>query len=308
MPLVLTQKLKARDLFDSLDREKEQGVDRRIEVKRDEKLEEITGYFEYILEYGWLKNLSYRESYGRMSERPVYSSKEIEKFSLAIGKYQESKEFDSSYGILLSSLINQSNDKYFILHTGYLTTYPNYIGYLNSKNIIIKGNAGDSLGQEMQKGSIIVEGDTKYYAGSNMNGGLIEITGNVKNSLGYEMKGGKIIVRGNAGMDTGNSMINGEIIVFGNADRELGRWMDGGVIRVYGEAGDNLGSEMEYGKIFIFGNAGNKIGYKMKYGEIHLDGDYDTISKDIQGGNIYHGGKRIIQEGKTIAGLEVKWY
>jgi hypothetical protein len=200
MPLILTQKLKAEDLFDGLTPENEQGEDRKIEVRKDERLEELARDFERILENkrlgrfgpGELSELDYQYHW-------ICRSENIEKFSLILGRYQDLEHFSFVSGLFLSSLINHSDDNDFVLHTTHLTTYPGYIGYFNTKNITIKGNAGKFLGNKMSSGRLIVEGDADSLAGDKMTGGLIAIMGDANYCVGSQMKGGEIHINGDYG-------------------------------------------------------------------------------------------------------------
>jgi len=268
--MALEPRLKAEDLIDSLGRENEQGKDRKIEVRTDGKLEELVIEFEEVLANKRIKNFYSEKVYKRRTLSSLkYSSKDIEKFSLLLERYHDLRYFDERVGLFLSSLINYSEDKDFVLHTYSLTNDPEYIGYLNFKNITVKGNAGDWLGYEMKKGKIIVEGDLGHDGGYFMRGGLIEIKGNAGEGIGYFMESGKIIVRG-------------------NADRTAGGFMSGG-------------------KIIVERNVGKNVGHEMEGGKIHINGDYESISKSISGGDIYHKGKQIIKDGKAVRGAKIKW-
>jgi formylmethanofuran dehydrogenase subunit C len=304
----LTTRVKAEDLFDTLDREKEQGKDRRIEVRADRKLEELVNYFEYVLNNESLKDLVIESKYRWISRPSIkYSSEDIKEFSLLLERHQSSKYFNERSGIFLSSLINESYGKDLVLYTNHLDISIDLIGFSNTKNMTIRGNAGRFLGRGMESGKIIVESNSKDGAGDFMTGGLIEIKGDADYCLGSSMTGGKIIVRGNSDLATGCLMENGEITVFGNSEGELGRGMKGGIVRVYGNTKELSGWETEGGKIYVGGNAGNEAGYKMLGGEIHINGDYESISREIKDGDIYHKGKLIIKDGKEISGAKVKW-
>jgi formylmethanofuran dehydrogenase subunit C len=277
-------RFKAQDLFDTLDREKEQGEDRRIEVKSDSKLVELIREFEKALmdrEFGIGK---YRELNDKGYLNPKrYSAEDIERFSLVMVGYQDEKGFNAKAGYFLSLLINQNENKEFVLDTRNLAIIPWYIGFRNTKNITIRGNAGDLLGYEMENGNITIEGNCDENAGNSMIGGLIEVKGNTKDFLGYQMRGGKIVVRG-------------------NVKNNLGSFMEGGNLIVNGNCGDNLGWCMQNGTITINRNAGSGIGLDMSGGEIYLNGDYKKIAEPNEEtkGDIYHKGKLIFKDGRII--------
>jgi hypothetical protein len=287
--IALELRLKAQDLFSGLDPERDQEKERRLEVQSDSKLEEITKYFKEALANRGPQNATIEKIYESISQNKMkYCSKDIEEFLVILGKYQDLNYFQSISGLFLSSLINQSEDKDFILHTGSLSDKIYDLGYKNTKNLMIKGDIKSCLGRRMKEGKIIIEGNCGTYSGQFMTGGSIEITGDADDQLGDTMKGGKIIVRGNSGKIAGNFMENGEIIIFGNSGDELGRKMKGGKIVVKGFVGMNIGNAM--------------IG-----GEIHLNGNYISQSKDIRGGNIYHKGKLLFQDGQRMDDPEIRW-
>jgi hypothetical protein len=249
----LEPRLYAEDLFEGLRPEKEQGKDRKIKVKRNERLEELVREFEWTLKSIQLRTKSWeiQDIYKSMPKpKKSYDSKDIGEFLVLLERYQDASHFGYISGLFLSSLINYSFNNDFILHTHHLTSNPENIGYLNYKNIIIKGDPGGWAGYEMKNGKMIIEGNARINTGFNTVGGLIEIKGDVSLYLGCGM--------------------------------------EGGLIRVYGNAGDD-------------------IGYGMKGGDIYLDGDYESISRSIRGGDIYHKGRQIIKNGKPVEGAKVKW-
>lgn len=160
----------------------------------------------------------------------VYSSKDVTDFSVTLARFQEVYNFDVNAGTFLSALVNKCKDEEITIITEHLSTPVGYFGYKNSKNVVIKGNVGDTIGYEME-------------------GGTIKIEGNARHNVGRDLRGGAIIIEGNAGEFVGNCM--------------------GG-------------------------------------GEIYLNGDYCSIGKTRFGGTIYHKGKILVKDGKTMAG-DVTW-
>jgi formylmethanofuran dehydrogenase subunit C len=86
------------------------------------------------------------------------------------------------------------------------------------------------------------------------------------------------------------------IIVNGNAGDCVGERMKGGRITVKGNAGGWVGNEMKGGSIIVNGNAACTVGYRMKGGEIWLEGDYESLTRYIDWGRIYHKGRLIAGE------------
>ena len=117
--------------------------------------------------------------------------------------------------------------------------------------------------------------------------------------IGYKNRK-NIVVNGNAGWGVGGGMKDGKITVSGNAGDEVGFFMENGKITINGNVGNSVGYNMKDGEITINGNTGRRVGWDMKDGKIHLNGDYKSLGDFILGGNIYHKGKLIVENGKRL--------
>ena len=109
--------------------------------------------------------------------RIKYSSRDVEKFSLALVEFQDEEDFRYKAGIFLSSLINNGKDGDYVIHTRYLDKKIHWLGFMNRKNIVIEGNVG-------------------HFLGAFMEGGTIVLNGNCGDDLGHFMAGGSIILNG----------------------------------------------------------------------------------------------------------------
>lgn len=151
---------------------------------------------------------------------------------------------DSSY--FLAALVNLAREDEVTLDVRECPIVLNHLGYLNEKKLKIKGDVGSWLGLMMKKGEIIVEG-------------------NAGDSVGHSLEGGKIVVKGNVGSLVGVLMKDGEIRIDGDAEYSLGYAMKGGTIVVAGSAGQEVGANMVGGEIWVNGTIGS-LGYG-EYGE-----------------------------------------
>jgi hypothetical protein len=212
-----------------------------------------------------------------------YTSKDVEKFGIALAEFQDMEHFALKAGYFLSALINNCPDGDFVVHTGHLDREIGFLGLFNTKNITIEGDAGGTLGYRMESGRIIVEGNANGAAGTSMKAGEIVINGDAAQTLGQGMKGGKITVRGNSLSHAGWLMENGEVVICGNS-------------------GNALGGSMKGGKITVRGNAGNSVGIAMTGGQILVEGDCGSLADNIRGGKIFHKGKLIFPKGDGDAG------
>ncbi|MBR9691432.1 hypothetical protein GOV06_01475 [Candidatus Woesearchaeota archaeon] len=184
------------------------------------------------------------------------SKEDIYEFVSFLPEYEKSPRFFLLTGEFLSGLINnlEESDDVVLDLTG--LTKLNCLGHkLSSRTLLVKGDVRDMLGKYMKSGLIIVEGNAESF-------------------VGLSMRAGKIIVKGHANNYVGNGMFSGKVII-------------------KGRAGDYVGSYMKNGEINIRCNTGKSVGKDMTGGVIHLNGNYESLSKKIKGGEIYHKGNRI---------------
>ena len=248
---------------------------RKVSVAKDQVLEQLiaawkkTDYDDTDRPYDVYKKAS------KQIKRISYSAKDVEKFSVALVEFQDEERFYEKAGLFLSALINKGKDTEYVIHTQHLSQEVHNLGYLNTKNLVVNGDAGPEAGAHMKKGNLTVNG-------------------NAGDWMGEVMKGGTITVNGNAGKGVGKFMRGGSITVNGNANIEVGGWMKDGTITVNGNAGDDVGCAMEDGIITVKGDAGKLVGDGMRGGAIHVEGHYEKLGGGIKGGKIYHKGVLIV--------------
>jgi methylamine---glutamate N-methyltransferase subunit B len=115
-------------------------------------------------------------------------------------------------------------------HAGY------YCGGMNKHAaILIEGNAGTGVAENMMSGFVHVKGDASQSAGASAHGGLLLIDGNASARCGISLKGADIIVRGNVGHMSAFMAQAGSLVVFG-------------------DAGENLGDSIYEARLFVRGN------------------------------------------------------
>jgi methylamine---glutamate N-methyltransferase subunit B len=114
-------------------------------------------------------------------------------------------------------------------HAGY------YCGGMNQlATIIVHGNAGVGVAENMMSGFVHVKGDASQSAGASAHGGVLLIDGNASARCGISLKGADIIVRGSVGHMSAFMAQAGSLIVFG-------------------DAGENLGDSIYEAKLFVAG-------------------------------------------------------
>jgi glutamate synthase domain-containing protein 3 len=102
-------------------------------------------------------------------------------------------------------------------HVGY------YCGGMNKQaRILIRGNAGVGLAENMMSGEIRVTGDASQSAGATGQGGLLVIEGSAAARCGISMKGVDIVVKGSVGAMSAFMAQAGNLVVLGDAGEALG--------------------------------------------------------------------------------------
>jgi len=204
-----------------------------------------------------------------------YSSKDVERFSIALADFQNEDHFARKAGYFLSALINSGIDEDYTIHTSHLGKNIIELGYQNRKNIFVDGNCGGTIGIGMRSGVIHVTGDVGPSLGFRMHGGIILVDGNANDHVGSNMDGGTIKILGNVGMYLGRSMEEGHILVYGEILPQIADDMKGGVIELFGSV-----ACVSSGTVIIFD-----------------DGIPDSSSfGKIEHGKIYHRGNLIINK------------
>ena len=102
-------------------------------------------------------------------------------------------------------------------HVGY------YCGGMNKQaSIVVAGNAGVGVGENMMSGKIHIKGDASQAAGATGRGGLLVIEGNASARCGISMKGIDIVVKGSIGPMSAFMAQAGTLVVLGDAGEALG--------------------------------------------------------------------------------------
>jgi methylamine---glutamate N-methyltransferase subunit B len=102
-------------------------------------------------------------------------------------------------------------------HAGYYCA-----GMNKHASVIIHGNAGAGIAENMMSGSVRVKGDASQSAGASAHGGLLLIDGNASARCGISLKGADIIVKGSVGHLSAFMAQAGSLVVFGDAGESLG--------------------------------------------------------------------------------------
>lgn len=102
-------------------------------------------------------------------------------------------------------------------HAGY------YCAGMNKQAVIVvDGNVGVGVAENMMSGRVHVKGDASQSAGATAHGGLLVIDGNASARCGISMKGVDIVVKGSIGHMSAFMAQSGRLVVLGDAGDALG--------------------------------------------------------------------------------------
>lgn len=102
-------------------------------------------------------------------------------------------------------------------HVGYYCAGMNQLA-----TVIVHGNAGVGIAENMMSGVVHVKGDASQSAGATAHGGTLIVEGNASARCGISMKGVDILVKGNIGHMSAFMGQAGSLVVLGNAGEALG--------------------------------------------------------------------------------------
>jgi len=102
-------------------------------------------------------------------------------------------------------------------HVGYYAA-----GMNQQARVVINGNAGTGVAENMMSGEVRVRGNASQAAGATGRGGLLVIEGDAGARCGISMKGIDIVVRGSVGHMSAFMAQEGNLVVCGDAGDALG--------------------------------------------------------------------------------------
>jgi formylmethanofuran dehydrogenase subunit C len=275
-------------------RPEEEKAVRKVEVVEDETLKTLIAAWKA---YPFAPVAGKTYEHALETVKPLeYSASDVESFSIMLAEFQNEKDFTIRAGLFLSALINQGKDRDYVIRTAHLEVPLDYICYQNTKNITVKGDAGDWCGGDMKGGSITVNGNAGARVGGYMKDGAITVKGNSGAIAGERMEGGSITVNGDTEYGAGSEMWGGTVTIEGNTGPSVGYNMIGCRIDVKGDAQTWVGRQMHGGRITVAGNPGGRVGPHMNGGEIRIEGKWRGVSALFVSGRIYRKGKLVVDE------------
>jgi glutamate synthase domain-containing protein 3 len=122
-------------------------------------------------------------------------------------------------------------------HVGYYCAGMNQLA-----TVVIDGNTGVGVAENMMSGTVHVKGNASQSAGATAHGGMLVIDGDASARCGISMKGVDIVVKGSVGHMSAFMAQAGNLVVCGDAGHALGDSIYEAHIYVRGKA-DDLGAD-----------------------------------------------------------------
>ena len=124
-------------------------------------------------------------------------------------------------------------------HAGY------YCAGMNERaHIVVDGNVGVGVAENMMSGTVRVRGDASQSAGATAHGGLLVIEGDASARCGIALKGADIVVGGSVGHMSAFMAQAGRLVVCGGAGANLGDSIYEAEVYVRGSV-ESLGADCE---------------------------------------------------------------
>ncbi len=227
---------------------------------------------------------SKREEHTPLDEK-LYTPEEITFFCILAEEMQSDANFHT-LGFLLSALVNyhQERTNYegeYTIPTKHLERKICDIGYENSSNMKVIGNAGANAFLFMKKGNVYIEGDAQENFAFGFFGGNLVLNGTVQGRLGGSQTGGTIVIEKDVLGDAGRRMKGGTLIIKGGVKEDVADFMRGGVVKIYGPIDGKIASFMEGGSIYLYD-------------------ENRSISTNFENGKIYQNDKIILPKWRKI--------
>ena len=128
-------------------------------------------------------------------------------------------------------------------HVGY------YCAGMNERaRIVVDGNVGVGVAENMMSGTVRVRGDASQSAGATAHGGLLVIEGDASARCGISLKGADIVVGGSVGHMSAFMAQAGRLVVCGDAGANLGDSIYEADLYVRGSV-ESLGADCEEKKL-----------------------------------------------------------
>ena len=163
-------------------------------------------------------------------------------------------------------------------HAGY------YCAGMNERaDVVVDGNVGVGVAENMMSGTVRVRGDASQSAGATAHGGLLVIEGDASARCAIALKGADIVVGGSVGHMSAFMAQAGRLVVCGDAGANLGDSIYEAELYVRGEV-ESLGADCEEKAL----TAEHRTGLQALLDRAEIEADAGTFRRYGSARRLYH--------------------
>jgi glutamate synthase domain-containing protein 3 len=127
------------------------------------------------------------------------------------------------------------------------------VGVDADATIEIEGHAGYYCAGMNKRASLIVHGNVGVGVAENMMSGFVHVRGDASQAAGATARGGTLVIDGNAAARCGISLKGADIVVKGSVGHMSAFMAQAGTLVVLGDAGDSLGDSIYEAHLYVRG-------------------------------------------------------
>ena len=127
------------------------------------------------------------------------------------------------------------------------------VGLMHTVDVRVRGHAGYYCAGMNERAQIVVDGNVGVGVAENMMSGTVRVRGDASQSAGATAHGGLLVIEGDASARCGISLKGADIVVGGSVGHMSAFMAQAGRLVVCGDAGANLGDSIYEAELFVRG-------------------------------------------------------
>ena len=127
------------------------------------------------------------------------------------------------------------------------------VGLMHTVEVRIRGHAGYYCAGMNERARVVVDGNVGVGVAENMMSGTVRVRGDASQSAGATAHGGLLVIEGDASARCGISLKGADVVVGGSVGHMSAFMAQAGRLVVCGDAGANLGDSIYEAELFVRG-------------------------------------------------------
>ena len=128
------------------------------------------------------------------------------------------------------------------------------VGLMHTLDVRIRGHAGYYCAGMNERANVVVDGNVGVGVAENMMSGTVRVRGDASQSAGATAHGGLLVIEGDASARCGISLKGADVVVGGSVGHMSAFMAQAGRLVVCGDAGANLGDSIYEAELFVRGS------------------------------------------------------